>query len=228
MTPDELRATYGSCEFCGAHRMVTQHSLHDGTMQTVLHCSADMGHVLCDDRPSMTVSTVGSGGQMATGLKDSLQAMADAFSCSLIKGHQGVHEAYDVNGDTLAWWEQEPPPSRHTHITRDIKPKGECPMCDEYWAKQEAKVVIKREVEIWVDVDPTTFVMSAQNIDLLDGETIPEFVARQKANGDTAWDFARELDLFENPTVHLSIVEHYDDGTSKHVEGGEWSDQSDD
>lgn len=29
---------------------------------------------------------------------------------------------------------------RHWHITRDIKPKGECPACDRYyWAAEEAK-----------------------------------------------------------------------------------------
>lgn len=88
------------------------------------------------------------------------------------------------------------------------------------------KVVVKREVEVFAELDPATFVMTPQNIDLLDGETIAEFIARQKANGDTVYDFARELDLFEDATVHLSIVEHYDDGTSKHIEGGEWSDRA--
>lgn len=24
---------------------------------------------------------------------------------------------------------------RHNHITRDIKPRGECPACDLYWEK---------------------------------------------------------------------------------------------
>lgn len=86
------------------------------------------------------------------------------------------------------------------------------------------KRVTKREVEISVDVDPATFVMEAKNIDLLDGETVAEFVARQRANNDTAGDFARELDLFDNPTVYLQVIEHYDDGTKKCVDSGEWSD----
>jgi hypothetical protein len=28
---------------------------------------------------------------------------------------------------------------RHWHITRDIRPKGECPACDIYWAREEAR-----------------------------------------------------------------------------------------
>lgn len=89
----------------------------------------------------------------------------------------------------------------------------------------EPKTVVKREVEVSVDLDPATFVMSPANIDLMDGETIKDFIARQKTNGDTAHEFARELDLFEEPTIVLSVVEHYDDGTSRHVEYGEWNDK---
>ena len=87
------------------------------------------------------------------------------------------------------------------------------------------KKVIKRDVEISVDVDPTTFLFSPANIDLEDDETVKQYVTRQKANGDTAREFARECDLFENPTVYLQVIEHYDDGTKKCVDRGEWSDQ---
>lgn len=31
------------------------------------------------------------------------------------------------------------PNPRHWHITRDIKPKGQCPACDQYWLQLEAK-----------------------------------------------------------------------------------------
>lgn len=117
---------------------------------------------------------------------------------------------------------------KHNHITRDIKPKGGCPGCDEYWSAQPVKNIVKRVVEAYAEIDPATYVFSAGNIDLLDDESIADFIARQKTNGDTAYDFAKEMDLFENITIHLSLVEHYDDDTSRHVEGGEWSDSSDD
>lgn len=34
-------------------------------------------------------------------------------------------------------------PTRHNHITRDIKPEGQCPVCDEYHARR------KQEKEFW-------------------------------------------------------------------------------
>jgi len=38
----------------------------------------------------------------------------------------------------------------HNHMTRDLKPKGECPACDVYWDTQE--VPVRYMLGIWPDM----------------------------------------------------------------------------
>lgn len=90
-----------------------------------------------------------------------------------------------------------------------------------------SKVVVKREVEVFAELDPALYVMASQNIDLGEEQTLAEWLIQQQESGETAYQFARELDLFEGVTIHLSLIEHYDDGTKAHVGRTEWSDPDD-
>lgn len=43
----------------------------------------------------------------------------------------------------------QPKTPRHWHITRDIKPRGECAACDEYWAQYD-----RSDEKVWEEKNP--------------------------------------------------------------------------
>ena len=61
----------------------------------------------CGQRPSLVISGRPAGTtKVTTALRQALQAMADAFACDQPEGHDGDHEAHDIDGGLLCWWDQ--------------------------------------------------------------------------------------------------------------------------
>lgn len=50
------------------------------------------------------------------------------------------HYCSDYCKNNEAWFEEQKRIKRHNHITRDIKPLGQCPGCDEYHNRNIPKV----------------------------------------------------------------------------------------
>lgn len=84
------------------------------------------------------------------------------------------------------------------------------------------RTVVDRRVEVFAEIDPTTYLLRPHDLDMLDGESVAEWIARQNANGDTPWDLAKDLDLIDGVTITLQVIERYDDGSQKCVDRGEW------
>lgn len=85
----------------------------------------------------------------------------------------------------------------------------------------EEKVVVKREVEAYLEPDPATSVFTPEDLGLEEDQTLAEWV---EESGDDAYEGAKDLDLFLNPTIHLSVRETYEDGTSAVVDTFVWKD----
>lgn len=108
--------------------------------------------------------------------------------------------------------------SPHGHVTS--KTDGKCAFC----GVVPTKVVVRREVLVDADLDPVSLSMETTNIDLGDNQTLTDWLAEQTKHGETAMDFARELDLFEGVSIYIQLVEHYDDGSHTCVERITWTD----
>lgn len=85
------------------------------------------------------------------------------------------------------------------------------------------KTVVRRSVEAWAEVDPATYVLRPSDLDLLDGETVRDWIERQKGNGETPYAMAKDLDLLSDVGIYLQVIEHYDDGTTRCVDNGNWT-----
>lgn len=88
---------------------------------------------------------------------------------------------------------------------------------------EPTKTVVSREVEAYAELDPALCVFTPDSLGLDEEMTLSEWVAE---SGDDVYEAAKDLDLLLNPTIHLSLREHYDDGTSKVIERYEWKDEA--
>jgi hypothetical protein len=71
--------------------------------------------------------------------------------------------------------------TNHNHITRDIRPEGQCPACDIYWASfPPAPAELLEQIEARI-VDCRTYNFGMRNADKLAHEDAPLLLAAVKA-----------------------------------------------
>lgn len=87
---------------------------------------------------------------------------------------------------------------------------------------EPAKTVVRREVLVDADLGTAQWTFEPEHLDLGDDQTIAQWIDEQKEAGETAYDAAKDLDLFGDVTIYFQVVEHYDDGTTACVERIQW------